>query len=397
EKHEAAAFQWPELTPKGEPLGRSQPNIRAFLDYAGVALSYDQMAHRKIITRNGHSRTLDDEVARDLWLEADMLGLKSGEAYFTAVLESLSRCSGFHPLKDYLDSLQWDGVKRLDKWLHTYLGVEDTELNTIYGRKHLIAAVRRIRQPGAKYDTMLVLQGRQGRGKSSAVRALCPSEDYFTDNLGVGADQKAIIEVTTGKWLVELAELDGMGKRDASTVKAMISRQVDGARLAYGRSSTERPRQFVLIGTCNDSQYLRDTTGNRRFWPVTIGDAYDPDEAVTRLIQDRDQLWAEAAHFEAQGENLVLPKHLWEVAAEGQAERLIIDPWQERLTEVLHDRTGFISSDEIYEALGVVTERRNTGVSQRIAGILTAMGFCRVQRRGNGGKRQWGYERIAGR
>lgn len=391
ENHKTAGFQWPELTPKGEPLGRSQPNIHAFLESAGVALSYDQMAYRSIITRDGKARTLEDDVARDLWLEADMLGLKSGEAYFTAVLESFARRNGFHPLKDYLDCLQWDGVKRLDKWLHTYLGVENTELNAAFGRKHLIAAVRRIRQPGAKYDTILVLQGRQGRGKSSAVRALCPSEDYFTDNLGVGVDQKEIIEVTTGKWLVELAELDGMSKKEASTIKAMISRQADGARLAYGRSTTERRRQFVLFGTVNDAHYLRDTTGNRRFWPVSIGSEYDPDEAVERIARDRDQLWAEAAHFEAEGESLVLPKHLWEVAAEGQHSRLIVDPWHERLSELFEQRQGFIPSNEIYEALGVATERRNTGVSQRIAGILTNMGFERVRRQ-TGTRREWGYE-----
>lgn len=386
-------IEWADLTPKGGVRGRSQRNIRQFLDHVGVSLSYDEMAHRLIITRNDQSGTLTDEVARDLWLEADALGLWSTEAYFTAVIESFARRASFHPMRHYIDRLVWDGKPRLEKWLSHYLGAEDSELNAAYGRKHLIAAVRRLRQPGAKYDTMLILQGPQGKGKSSAIRALCPSEDYFTDNLSAGADQKEIIEVTTGKWLIELAELDGMGKRDASTVKAMLSRQIDGARLAYGRNGTERPRQFVLFGTCNDNQYLRDQTGNRRFWPVTISGQFDADEIVENIARDRDQLWAESAHYEAMGESIALPKPLWAVAAEAQAERLIVDPWQERLGEVLSGRQGdFLRSDEIYDALGVVTERRNPSVSHRIASILQSLGYVRIQRR-SGERRVWGYVR----
>ena len=283
-------------------------------------------------------------------------------------------------------------MPRIAEWLHAYLGAENTELNSAYGRLHLIAAVRRVRRPGVKHDTILVLQGPQGKGKSSAIKALCPNEEFFSDSLSVGADQKEVIEITTGKWLVEFAELDGMGKREAGTIKAMLSRQVDGSRLAYGRARTERPRQFVLFGTVNESHYLRDATGNRRFWPVTISGKLDPDEIVANISRDRDQLWAEAAYCEASDESLVLPKTLWAEAAKGQQERMVIDPWQERLSEELHDRDGFVPSNEIYVILGVATEKRNTGISQRIAAILTGMGWERTRRRDDDGRREWGYE-----
>ena len=378
------------LTERGGARGRSQPNIETFLKHTGVTLAFDAMAYRTIVTRAGEGETFTDEVAKGLWLEADRLGLPSGDAYFTAVIENLARKASFHPVRDYLNRLEWDGVPRIDEWLHAYLGAEDFKLNSAYGRLHLIAAVRRVRRPGVKHDTILVLQGPQGKGKSSAIKALCPNEELFSDSLSAAADQKEIIEITAGKWLVEFAELDGMGKREAGTIKAMLSRQVDGSRLAYGRARTERPRQFVLFGTVNESHYLRDTTGNRRFWPVTISGGLDPDEIVANISRDRDQLWAEASYYEAAGESLVLPKHLWAEAARGQRERMVIDPWEERLSEELHNCTGWVSSNQIYDWLGIATERRNPSVTTRISGILSAMGYDRKQRRVEG-RQVWGY------
>ncbi len=386
-------IDYPEMDGKDRVKGRSQPNIAAFLNHAGVSLAWNEMSYRTVVRRSGQEVTLTDEVAENLWLEADAAGLPAALPYFVAVVGAIARRSAFHPIRDYLDSLEWDGVARLDTWL-TLLGAEDTELNRAYGRKTLIGAVRRVRQPGAKHDTILVLQGPQGKGKSSAIRALCPNEDYFSDSLGIGDAQKEVIEATTGKWMIELAELSGMGKRDANAVKSMLSRMVDAARLSYGRIGTERPRQFILFGSVNEEQYLRDPTGNRRFWPVTIGGQLDPDEMRGHIERTRDRLWAEAAYYEALGESSTLPKHLWETAAESQRERLIADPWQERLEEELAGKT-FIASADVYDLLGVATAQRNTGISQRIAGILAGMGFRRVQRRQEGGKRFWAYERGA--
>jgi hypothetical protein len=388
----AAVLDWPDLK-RGEPNKRSQENIEFYLAHIGAALSYDEMAQRLIVSRDGEETTMTDAASKALWLGADRLGLQAAEPYFMAVIENLARQNGFHPLRAYLDGLAWDGVRRLDSWLASYLGAEDAELHAAYGRKHLIAAVRRVRKPGSKYDTILVLQGRQGQGKSSVIRALCPSDEYFSDSLSVGADRKEIMEACAGKWLVELAELDGMGKRDAGTVKAMLSRQVDEARLAYGRHRSEFPRQFILFGTVNDAHFLRDATGNRRFWPVSIKPMADADEIVRRIVRDRDQLWAEAAHYESQGESVTLPRHLWETAAESQRARMIIDPWQEKLEAHLAGRPGFTPTDEIYMALGVSSEKQNVQLHKRVYAILTELGYERKQRRVSG-KPTWGFENV---
>lgn len=159
-------IDWPEVTEKGGPKGRSQRNIAAFLEHIGATLAFNELTYCTIIRRDGREIRLTDEEARGLWLEADALGLPSGERYFISVVENSARENSFHPVRDYLNRMEWDGIPRLDTWLSGYMDAEDNELNRAYGRKTLIGAVRRVRHPGAKHDTVLVLQGRQGRGKS---------------------------------------------------------------------------------------------------------------------------------------------------------------------------------------------------------------------------------------
>jgi predicted P-loop ATPase len=233
----------------------------------------------------------------------------------------------FDPILDYLNSLKHDGTSRIDTWLTTYLGAEDNELNRAVGRKVLIAAVRRARSPGCKFDTILVLEGEvQGRGKSTALRDLAGDEN-FSDAEILSADQRTQQEQVRGVWIYELAELAGLRKADVERVKQFASKTCDSARPAYGRSRVDQPRRCIFIGTTNDSKYLQDATGNRRFWPVTT-DKIDLDA----LRRDRDQLWAEAAACEAQGEPLTLDPSLWAAAGERQASRLISDPWEDILS-----------------------------------------------------------------
>ncbi|WP_247355780.1 virulence-associated E family protein [Bradyrhizobium sp. 160] len=231
----------------------------------------------------------------------------------------------YHPVRDYLAGLRWDGVERLDEWLMKYAGAEDTPLNRAFGRKILSAAVRRVMQPGAKFDAMLVLEGAQDLGKSSLVRALCRDENWFTDQLEVGADAKVTIEKTSGSWIVEMPELDGMGRRDTNRVKSFITTTRDRSRLAYGRYAVTRDRQFVLFGTTNESHYLSDLTGNRRFWIVRSTKA-DP----AGLAEIRDQLWAEAVAAEP-NENLWLEVDLKSAAAKITREASDFGPWLEIL------------------------------------------------------------------
>jgi len=185
-------------------------------------------------------------------------------------------------------------VPRLNTWLIDWAKAEDTPYTRAVSAKPLLAAVRRVRRPGTKFDEMLVLEAPQGYNRSSALRILAVNDDWFTDDIPLNADSKVVIERLSGKWIAEASELKGMRRGDVEHLKAMLSRQVDRARLAYDRTPTEYPRQSIFIGTTNSATYLRDMTGDRRYWPVAV-ERFD----LEALKANRDQLWAEAAHREA--------------------------------------------------------------------------------------------------
>jgi predicted P-loop ATPase len=243
-----------------------------------------------------------------------------------------ARCldHAFDPLLDYLDGLQWDGKPRLDRWLIVYCKADDTPLNRAFGRKTLIAAVRRARHPGCKFDYLLVLEGDQGIGKSTVVKILA-GDDYYSDKAIIGCDTREQQESIQGVWFYEIAELQGLSKVDMNWMKMFLSRTHDKARPAFGRSVVDRPRRGIMIGTTNDDTYLRDTTGNRRWWPVKLHGRID----LSALQRDRDQLLAEAVVAEASGEGLVIPERLWGAAAIEQQARMEVDAWLEPISDQL--------------------------------------------------------------
>jgi putative DNA primase/helicase len=268
-----------------------------------------------------------------LKLQNDVLvkfGFDPGERHMEKALRLESLDHFFDPVLDYLDGLQWDGQPRLDRWLVTYCGAPDTPLVRAMGRKWMIAAVRRVRVPGCKFDFMLVFEGPQGQGKSSMLVILAGGQENYSDAELLGTRKQEQQELTEGVWIYECAELEGMRWSDVNKVKLLISKQVDSARPAYGRGRVDRPRRCVLAGTTNDDEYLRDTTGNRRFWPVKVGKI--DLEAIKR---DRDQLWAEAAAAEAGGEALTIPPELWAAATVEQQARQHHDIWEDPLRERL--------------------------------------------------------------
>ena len=205
------------------------------------------------------------------------------------------------PVVDYLDSLVWDGTPRLDRWLIDYAGAEDTPNVRGVSRAILVAAVRRARHPGCKFDQLPVICGPQGCGKSLALQLLAVNDAWFTDALTfVDATDKQVVELTAGKWIVEAGGLEDLIQKDVAALKAFLSRPVDEARLAYQRNRTRVPRGFVVVGTTSATDYLKDTS-SRRYWPVTVR-SFD----LTRLAEVRDQLWAEASVVEAAGGSIDL-------------------------------------------------------------------------------------------
>jgi predicted P-loop ATPase len=239
------------------------------------------------------------------------------------ILEAVQKIASenqYHPVRDYLSTLSWDGVDRLDNWLETYLGATGPrDYLEAVGRKTLCAMIARILEPGIKFDTVLVLEGRQGCGKSTAVKIL--SDPWFSDAMINIGDKDAVLAMRLA-WVMELGELSSMRKADIDQLKQFISQPTDRIRVPYGRLTETFPRQSIFIGTTNSSEYLKDTTGNRRFWPVKVRQC-----DFEKLVRDRAQLLAEARVAYELGEHLYLDKHEETIAAQEQAARVFVDEW----------------------------------------------------------------------
>lgn len=247
---------------------------------------------------------------------------------------------GFHPIKDYLEGLpDWDGEPRVDTLFIDYLGADDNVFTREATAKILTAAVRRIYEPGAKFDSMLVLSGPPGAGKSMIVEKL--AGEWFSDNLTFeDMKDKAAAEKLQGYWLLEISEMKGMKKMDVESIKAFVSRQEDIYRAAYARNTERHPRQCVIFGTVNDlSGYLKDITGNRRFWPIEItGRSARHPWDMTK--EDRDQIWAEVMfRYGVLGErSLILSPEAEKIAVEKQTEAIEADDREGMVEEYLETK-----------------------------------------------------------
>ena len=289
-------------------------------------------------------------------------------------VQSVAREHPFHPIRDYLNSLTWDGTGRISDWLTLYLGAEPSDLARAIGAKWLIGAVARVFQPGRKNDTCLILEGQQGTLKSTALRTL--ASPWFADEIADLGSKDAALQLQ-GMWLIELAELDAMSRSEVARVKAFMSRQTDRFRPPFGRRPIEVPRGCVFAGTTNHGTYLKDETGARRFWPVLCGRINIDD-----LGRDRDQLWAEAVHRYCAGENWWLDdKTLVEAAADEQQQRYEGDPWDEKIMKWCEGRESVSVADILELALDIPKSMWNQSMQNRVARSLVSNGWWRHQRR----------------
>ena len=317
----------------------------------------------------------------------------------------------FDPMQDYLDGLVWDGVPRLEQWLIHYCSADDTPLNRAIGRIVLVAAVRRIRDHGCKFDHVMVWESPEGFNKSSAIRILAGGAENFSDQTILGVDDRKQQELTKGVWFYEIAEMSGMKKADVDHIKAFVTRQEDRARPAYARFQEIQPRRCIFIGSVNPGggEYLTSTTGNRRFWPVPVK-MIDLDA----LQADRDQLFAEAVIEEGLlGTPISLDPDLWAAAGAEQDARVVKDLWADKLATLdrevidlideqnkrsrsedretadycrLADGRLWVSSKYVTEQLPVTNDGR------RIAEVMHKLGWARAKRR-YAGKQIRGYAR----
>jgi hypothetical protein len=392
----AAPSTVPTVTPsspfpdihRGRPAATVENAKHAILKL-GITYTFDVFHNRK--TLGGHAidqwagEISDDAVRMLRDLIRQRYGFDPGLLNVHEAVATLCLHNSFNPVQDYLNNLKWDGTPRLDRWVITYLGCDDTPLNRTIGRLTLIAAARRVRQPGCKFDQIIVLEGFvQGKGKSTSVEVLF-GEENFTDQLVLGADPRTAQELLAGVWGAEIAELDGLPRTDIEKVKAFASRRIDRARPAYGRRAVvNQPRTAVCFATSNKDDYLRDDTGNRRFWPLRTGEI-----DLDALRRDRDQLWAEAAHYEKLGASIVLPKELWAAAAEQQEARREPDPWEDALASAIAKATPCpvnggiehrVFTDTLFNHLSIPPKDRADYMAKRIASCMRRMGWSKADK-----------------
>ncbi len=285
------------LEPSGTPE-RNEANVITALSLDAAlagALVFDEFAQEILVTRalpwEPAASTIPrawgdaDDVRCAEWLQRHEINVPPVVVGRSVV--AVARNIRIHPVRDYLTALSWDGTQRLDAWAVTYLGAADTPLNRAMAPLWMISAVARIMRPGCKADHMLILEGPQGIRKSTALKVLA-SDAWFTDELAeIGSKDAA--QQMRGVWIIEMAELDAIGRAEVSRIKAFLTRTSDRYRPPYERYVITVPRQCVFAGSVNPDTYLRDETGNRRFWPLRCGEI-----DLDGLRRDRNQLWAEA-------------------------------------------------------------------------------------------------------
>jgi predicted P-loop ATPase len=384
---ELADRAMPDVDKSGKPKSTLKNVIHVlevFMD--GALIGYNEFSNRTVFLKDtlyggvkGKELTDDADLDLKVYLAEHYRFEPSKDLCFEAH-NWIAKKNAFNPVKSYLEGITWDGVERLDTWLKTaFKAVGPRDYLAAIGRKTLAAAVSRIYQPGCKFDHVLVLEGYQGKGKSTALRMLA-SDSWFTDGLG-DIHQKDVVDQMAGKWIIEIAELATFKGKDADLLKSFITRQVDRVRMPYGRRSGDFPRQSIFIGSTNNNEYLHDETGNRRFWPVAIEQA-----DFKWLKQHRDQLWAEALALYKTGETLYLDEEHEKIAKKEQSKRFVTDEWELMVKDMLNEESiDRFTTTEIWRKVTTnVIGHPNDIETKRIGKIMRRLGFARHNLRING-------------
>jgi predicted P-loop ATPase len=287
-------------------------------------LAFDEFANRGLAMG---ALPWDERTEKRVWGDPDdagmlhylerVYGIQIADKRLYAAMTLCAHKNKFNDVKTYLSSLQWDGIRRVDTLLMDYLGAEDNIYTQAAMRKSLTAAVARAMTPGVKYDYMPILAGPQGIGKSTFLRIL--GKCWYSDSLSTFEGKEAA-EMVQGVWINELGELNGLTRSETNAVKQFLSRTEDIFREPYGRRTNVYPRRCVFFGTTNDSEFLRDRTGNRRFWPVDVGLQAPAKDVFRQLELEVNQIWAEAFVYWQLGEPLFLSGEAEMIARQQQEE-----------------------------------------------------------------------------
>lgn len=299
----------------------------------------------------------------------------------------------FHPVKDYLDGLEWDNTPRIDSWLTNCFGAKQTNYTAAVGAKWLISAVARIYDPGCKVDTCLILEGLQDQKKSTSLKIL--GGKWFTDEMADMGSKDSQMQMM-GAWIIEISELDAMSRSEVSKVKSFMSRATERFRPPYGRKVISVPRQCVFAGTVNHDEYLTDSTGNRRFWPV-----YCNKNDVNQVEEDRDQLWAEAVYryrdSSPEQRNWWLTLEIEIEAREEQELRRQVDPYVHVLEQFTESREGeFLPTLALLKEVVGADRPATPQDGKRVSSAMLELGWAKVREEpANSARRVRGY-RVKG-
>lgn len=354
----------------------------------------------------------DEDITRIVvWFERQHGVSFAEEKIWKAVLLVADQ-NAFHPVQTYLGCLTWDGIPRAETWLEDYCKVvpesdDQRKVVRAVAKRWLISCVARILQPGCKVDTMLILEGEQGFRKSSALMALA-SDEFFSDT-PLDLKNKDSYQKIQGIWIYELAELDALLRAESSEAKAFLSSQKDRFRVPYGKAPINVPRSVVFCGTVNHGGYLKDLTGNRRYWTVKCSARTDYQE----LASVRDQLWAEAKVLYEKGEQWHLMPDEEALMKVEQEARVADEPFEEPIAAWLDSSSpmdqqvyaesapkngdkAFDIAAVLSEALRMSADKHNAGITRRVAAVLQHLGYEK-KRVTEGGKRAWRYVRASPR
>lgn len=330
----------------------------------------------------------DDEAMTDVqesaiaeWL-ARVYGIYTPTARIGEAIRLVASRRSFHPLREHLGSLIWDGKVRAPSLLSQYFKAADVALHAAMGTAFLVGAVARIFEPGCKLDTMLILVGPQGSFKSTAVEVLAGRPEWYS-NTPIAIGHKDALQDVSGVWMIEFSELESLRDRRQSTVKAFLSSAVDRFRPPYGRNTETRPRQVVFVATSNPKSVLDDATGSRRFWPVEVGTV-----DIGSLQRDRDQLWAEAVVRYRRGERWHLSGDLEEHRIAAAEDFAMPEPWEVPVLAYAAQHPEGVSVEAIFEhALHMPRDRQKPKDAQRVAAILQRAGAKQTRSRDKAGAR----------
>ncbi|MBX3629327.1 MAG: hypothetical protein KF908_05310 [Nitrosomonas sp.] len=324
----------------------------------------------------------NDDVQAAMWLTRNY-GFAPDPTRVAEAVEALAKINKFHPVRNYLKSQEWDGVKRCDDWITDYIGTPKSAYVMRVSRWFLMGMIARVMEPGVKFDYCLVLEGSQGRRKSSLLRTL--AGEWFADT-DLDLHNKDSMSSIRGKWLYEFAELDSLARAEAARQKSFLSRQVDEYRPPYGRRDIRSPRQLVFGGSTNEWSWNKDGTGGRRFWPIVCAQDID----CEGLAAVRDQLFAEAYHRYKAGERF------WPTNEE---QRLIFDPEQvkrhehdsfiDMLEKFVSDQIGLFPMADAAYHLKIDPARLSRDLQTRIGRALQMLGCTKEEKRTNTISRFW--------